>query len=91
MKRAIIIVLDSVGIGAVPDAANFGDAGSNTLVNIKKRRPETSLPNLCALGLVNNVDEISQIIDEAVELYNDLKHRANHPEGNKRAYYRNLT
>ena len=33
MKRAIIIVLDSVGIGALPDAANFGDAGSNTLVS----------------------------------------------------------
>ena len=53
MKRAIIIVLDSVGIGALPDAADFGDAGSNTLVNIKKARPETSLPNLCNLGLGN--------------------------------------
>ena len=53
MKRAIIIVLDSVGIGALPDAADFGDAGSNTLVNIKKARPETNLPNLCALGLGN--------------------------------------
>ena len=53
MKRAIIIVLDSVGIGALPDAAAFGDADSNTLVNIKKARPETSLPNLCALGLGN--------------------------------------
>ena len=53
MKRAIIIVLDSVGIGALPDAADFGDAGSNTLVNIKKVRPETNLSNLCALGLGN--------------------------------------
>ena len=53
MKRAIIIVLDSVGIGALPDAADFGDVGSNTLVNIKKARSETSLPNLCALGLGN--------------------------------------
>ncbi|MFR8370678.1 MAG: hypothetical protein ACLVCB_02340 [Anaerotignum faecicola] len=51
MKRAIIIVLDSVGIGELPDAAAFGDVGSNTLVNIKKVRPQTSLPNLCALGL----------------------------------------
>lgn len=53
MKRAIIIVLDSVGIGELPDAADFGDAGSNTLVNIKKARPETSLPNMAALGLGN--------------------------------------
>lgn len=51
MKRAIIIVLDSVGIGELPDAADFGDVGSNTLVNIKKARPQTALPNLCALGL----------------------------------------
>lgn len=51
MKRAIIIVLDSVGIGELPDAADFGVVGSNTLVNIKKVRPQTSLPNLCALGL----------------------------------------
>lgn len=53
MKRAIIVVLDSVGIGALPDAADFGDAGSNTLVNIKKARPQTDLSHLCALGLGN--------------------------------------
>ena len=36
-------------------------------------------------------DEIAQIIDEAVDLYNDLKNKANHPEGNKKAFYNNLT
>ena len=49
----------------------------------------------CALFVALNphkdADEIAQIIDEAVELYNDLKDKANHPEGNKRAYYRELT
>ena len=49
----------------------------------------------CALFVALNphkdADEIAQIIDEAVELYNDLKHRANHPEGKKRAYYNGLT
>ena len=60
MKRAIIIVLDSVGIGELPDAANFGDEGSNTLVNIKKALPSLSLPNLCSLGLGNiDGDEIA--------------------------------
>lgn len=53
MKRAIIIVLDSVGIGELPDAADFGDVGSNTLVNIKKARPQTELKHMCALGLGN--------------------------------------
>ena len=53
MKRAIIIVLDSVGIGELPDAAKYGDQGSNTLVNIKKARPDMNLKNLCSLGLGN--------------------------------------
>ena len=44
-----------------------------------------------ALNPSKDVDEISNIIDEAVELYNSLKQRANHPEGNKKAFYRNLT
>lgn len=53
MKRAIIIVLDSVGIGELPDAKNFGDEGSNTLVNIQKAIPQLKLKNLCNLGLGN--------------------------------------
>ena len=40
-----------------------------------------------ALNPHKDADEISQIIDEAVDLYNDLKCRANHPEGNKKAFY----
>ena len=49
----------------------------------------------CALFIALNphkdADEISDIVDEAVDLYNDLKQRANHPEGNKKAYYPGLT
>jgi hypothetical protein len=44
-----------------------------------------------ALNPSKDAGEIAQIIDEAVELYNSLKHRANHPEGKKRAFYMNLT
>jgi phosphopentomutase len=51
-ERVIWIVLDSVGIGAMPDAAEYGDAGSDTLGNIARQRP-LHLPNLCALGLAN--------------------------------------
>jgi len=40
MKRAIIIVLDSVGMGELPDAAKYGDEGSNTLGNIAKNLPD---------------------------------------------------
>ncbi|MFB3828889.1 MAG: phosphopentomutase [Bryobacteraceae bacterium] len=51
-RRIILIVLDSVGIGETPDAAAYGDAGSDTLGNIARVRP-LALPNLCALGLGN--------------------------------------
>jgi phosphopentomutase len=53
-KRAIIIVLDGVGIGELPDAAEFGDVGSNTLGNLSRAFPEgLHLPNLGKLGLGN--------------------------------------
>ena len=51
-RRVIWIVLDSVGIGEMPDAAAYGDTGSDTLGNIARLRP-LRLPNLCRLGLAN--------------------------------------
>src|SRR5579859_6710524 len=51
-RRVVWIVLDSVGIGEMPDAADYGDAGSDTLGNIARAR-ELTLPNLCRLGLAN--------------------------------------
>jgi phosphopentomutase len=50
--RVTWIVLDSVGIGAMPDAADYGDVGSDTLGNIDRRRA-LHLPNLAKLGLGN--------------------------------------
>jgi phosphopentomutase len=51
-KRIIWIVLDSVGIGEMPDAAGYGDAGSDTLGNIARQRP-LRLPHLQKIGLAN--------------------------------------
>jgi len=51
-RRVIWIVLDSVGIGEMPDAEAYGDRGSDTLGNIARRR-RLHLPNLCRLGLGN--------------------------------------
>jgi phosphopentomutase len=51
-KRVIWIVLDSVGVGEMPDAASYGDAGSDTLGNIVRTRG-LEVPNLCRLGLGN--------------------------------------
>ncbi len=50
-KRVILIVMDSVGIGELPDASEYGDAGASTLNHIAERVPTLSLPNLCRLGL----------------------------------------
>lgn len=50
-KRVILIVLDSAGIGAMPDAAEFGDTGSNTIGNICRVRGKLDVPNMDKLGL----------------------------------------
>ncbi|HEY4282982.1 MAG TPA: phosphopentomutase [Chthoniobacterales bacterium] len=55
--RALLIVLDSVGIGSAPDAAQYGDIDANTLGHIFARCRDTWLPNLCALGLPKILDQ----------------------------------
>ena len=57
MARACVIVLDAVGAGALPDAADYGDEGSDTLGNIARAVGGLDLPNLEALGL-GNVEEL---------------------------------
>jgi phosphopentomutase len=54
-QRAIVIVLDSLGIGELPDAALYADQGSNTLGNIAAHVP-LHIPNLAAMGLSRLVD-----------------------------------
>src|SRR5919197_330686 len=53
MARACVIVLDAVGAGALPDAAAFGDEGSDTLGSVARAVGGLDLPNLEALGLGN--------------------------------------
>ena len=57
IDRVIIIVLDSVGIGELPDAHEFGDEGSHTLVNTAKAVGGLSIPNLESFGL-GKIDDI---------------------------------
>jgi phosphopentomutase len=54
IKRVTLIVLDSVGCGNAPDAAMYGDKGSNTLANIGEAVDGLNLPNLAKLGLGNS-------------------------------------
>jgi phosphopentomutase len=51
-KRVIWIVLDSVGVGGLPDAADYGDTGRDTLGHVAGARP-LAIPNLVRLGLAN--------------------------------------
>ncbi len=80
MGRAIILVLDSFGIGATDDAARFGDAGANTLGSIARVRAAAGkplqLPNLTRLGLMRAAEEScgerpagSGAIDEVIGAY----------------------
>ncbi len=56
-RRAVVIVLDGLGAGNAPDAAEFGDEGANTLANTASAVGGLDAPNLRALGL-GNIEEI---------------------------------
>ncbi|MBE6678403.1 MAG: phosphopentomutase [Ruminococcaceae bacterium] len=51
-KRVFLIILDSFGIGAMPDAADYGDSGANTLASLRSLK-DFDLPTLKSLGLYN--------------------------------------
>lgn len=57
INRVVLIVLDSVGVGELPDAKEYGDEGSNTLGNISKSVGGLKLPNMEKIGL-GNIDGI---------------------------------
>ena len=65
IDRIIIIVLDSVGIGELPDAYKFGDEGSNTLVNTAKAVGGLNVPNLESFGLgkIGDIPGVSKEVD----------------------------
>lgn len=52
-RRIFTIVIDSLGVGAMPDANNYGDVGTDTLGHLAKARKEFHIPNLQQLGLAN--------------------------------------
>ena len=52
-KRIFVIVLDSLGIGELPDAGDFGDVGTDTFGHILDRMGSIEIPNLQKLGMAN--------------------------------------
>ena len=63
-KRIFTIVMDSLGVGALPDAADYGDVGTDTLGHISQYREEFNIPNLQKIGMAN-LHPLKQV--EAVE------------------------
>ena len=56
IRRAIIIVLDSLGVGEMPDAAKYGDQGADTLGHILDHCSQLQIPNLQKMGMGNIKD-----------------------------------
>ena len=89
MARAIILVLDSFGIGATADAESFGDTGSDTLGNIARERASAGrplqLPNLAKLGLFHagheSTGEFATGVDTDVEIIGAYGHAAEMSSG----------
>lgn len=65
-ERVIILVLDSVGVGAMPDAEEFGDAGSDTLGHVAEFRP-LLVPNLARWG-IGNIRPLEGVLPVSVPL-----------------------
>ncbi len=61
MSRAIILMMDSFGIGGAPDAKEFDNDGANTFAHIAENYPSLRIPNLLYLGLAQACTEASQV------------------------------
>lgn len=77
MKRVFLIVLDSLGIGAAPDAHLFGDEGTNTLMRISKSK-KFNIPNLIKLG-IGNIDGVDYLekVDTPLASVGRLREKSN--------------
>ena len=77
-SRALLLILDSVGCGGAPDAAAYGDEGSDTLGHIYENTPGFSLPNLERLGLgaVMNVQRPTSNIQHPTASFGRMRERS---------------
>lgn len=77
MKNFLIILLDGVGVGELPDAKNYNDEGSNTLGNLSKAVNGLHLPNLQKLGL-GNIIPIAGVppVEKPLASYGKMKEKA---------------
>lgn len=76
-NRVFVIVMDSLGVGAMEDAAEYGDAGTNTLLHISESVEQFHIPNLQKLGLANLVP-LKQVeaVEQPLAYYTKLKEKS---------------
>lgn len=77
-KRMFVIVVDSLGVGAMPDAERFGDVGVNTLGHIAEAAGGLALPNLQKLGMANIIPlKAVAPAEEPLAYYGKLREKSN--------------
>ncbi|GAB6170292.1 phosphopentomutase [Clostridium carnis] len=77
MKRVILVVMDSLGVGELPDAKEYGDVGSHTLDNIYKACGELKINNLENLG-IGNIEGVTTIkkVENSIGAYGKAMERS---------------
>ena len=76
-KRVFVVVMDSLGVGAMPDSADFGDIGVNTLGHISESVDTFTIPNLQKLGMAN-LTPLKQVapVEKAMGYYGKLREKS---------------
>jgi phosphopentomutase len=72
IDRVIVIVLDSAGVGYMPDAQRYKDEGTNTIKHIYEGRGKLDVPNLCSLGL-GKIVEIGSTEEDIIGCYGKMQ------------------
>ena len=76
-KRVFVVVMDSLGVGAMPDSADFGDIGVNTLGHISESVETFQIPNLQKLGMANIIS-LKQVapVEKPLGYYGKLREKS---------------
>ena len=76
-NRIFVVVVDSLGVGEMPDSADFGDVGVNTLGHISEAVENLVIPNLQKLGLANIIP-LKQVaaVDKPLGYYTKMKEKS---------------
>jgi phosphopentomutase len=79
INRVILIVMDSVGVGYLPDAGRFNDERTHTLLHISQQTGRLDIPNLCALGL-GKIVELGGSTQEIIGCYGKMAEKSSNKD-----------